>query len=127
MGGRESFGSLLHIGHPDGPALVESLAIELSRDSIPVFAVNPGLVPTGIMSHLLDDPHARRFLPRFTEAFAEGKEVSPDFAATMAVWLMERRPPELNGRVISALLSPDYLETRLDRIAKENLGRLRLH
>lgn len=106
--------------------LVETLGEELKSSKIPVFALNPGLVPTRLMTHLLDGPEGRRWLPRFTEAFAEGKEVGPEVAAEMAAWLADRRPQELNGRVVSALITPQILETRLDRIRAEDLNRLRL-
>jgi NAD(P)-dependent dehydrogenase (short-subunit alcohol dehydrogenase family) len=106
--------------------LAESLGRELSGEGIPVYAVNPGLVPTALIHHLLDSPEARRWLPRFTEAFAEGKEVGPEVAAAMVAWLVEHRPPELNGRVVAAPQSPEFLATRLARIQAEDLNRLRL-
>lgn len=106
--------------------LVESLGRELERERISIFAVYPGLVPTGLMHKLLDDPAARRWLPQFTEAFSEGKEVGPEPAAEMVAWLAEHRPPELQGRVVPAPMAPVLLENRLDRIAAHNLGVLRL-
>jgi NAD(P)-dependent dehydrogenase (short-subunit alcohol dehydrogenase family) len=106
--------------------LVESLDVELRNDAIPTFAVNPGLVPTEMVAHLLDHPAGRRWLSRFTEAFAEGKEVGPEVAAGMVAWLVEERPMALSGRVVSALLPPEVLSTRLARIEAEDLGKLRL-
>jgi NAD(P)-dependent dehydrogenase (short-subunit alcohol dehydrogenase family) len=106
--------------------LAESLGRELESEGVPVYAVNPGLVPTALIHHLLDSPEGRRWLPRFTEAFGEGKEVGPEVAAAMVAWLVGRRPLELNGRVVAAPQSPEILETRLARIAAEDLGRLRL-
>jgi NAD(P)-dependent dehydrogenase (short-subunit alcohol dehydrogenase family) len=106
--------------------LVESLARELRPEGVTVFAVNPGLVPTSLVRRLLDDPEARRWLPQFTEAFAEGKEVGPEVVAEMVAWLADRRPDELSGRVVAAPLSPTVLETRLARIDAENLNVLRL-
>lgn len=106
--------------------LVESLAIELAAESIPIYAVYPGLVPTALIDRLLDRPEGRRWLPRFTEAFSEGKEVGPELVAEMIAWLVANRPPELNGRVVAAPLSPTILETRLSRVHEENLGVMRL-
>jgi NAD(P)-dependent dehydrogenase (short-subunit alcohol dehydrogenase family) len=106
--------------------LVECLHSELHDQGVAVYALNPGLVPTDLMNHLLDSPEGRRWLPRFTEAFAEGKEVAPEVAAEMAAWLLEHRPIEARGRVVAAALGPDLMETRLGRIAAEDLGRLRL-
>ena len=106
--------------------LVESLAIELGSDSIPIYAVNPGLVPTDLVRSLIDRPEGRRWLPRFNEAFAEGKEVGPEVVAEMVAWLADHRPPELAGRVVAAPLTPDLIEVRLDQIRDENRGVLRL-
>src|SRR5207253_2670561 len=100
--------------------LAETLAVELARDEIAVYALNPGLVPTALMNQLLDRPEGRKWLPRFTEAFAEGKEVGPEIAAEMAAWLLEERPMALSGRVVAALIGPEVLATRLDRIAAED-------
>ena len=67
-----------------------------------------------------------KWLARFTEAFAEGKEVGPEVAAEMVAWLLEERPAALSGRVVSALLPPEVLATRIDRIEADDLGKLRL-
>jgi 3-oxoacyl-[acyl-carrier protein] reductase len=106
--------------------LVECLDRELRADGIALFAVNPGLVPTSLVLHLLDSPEGRRWLPSFTEAFAEGKEVGPEVVAEMVRWLATERPVELSGRVVPAPATPTILETRLDRIQREDLMRLRL-
>jgi NAD(P)-dependent dehydrogenase (short-subunit alcohol dehydrogenase family) len=106
--------------------LVETLAVELRPIGVPVYAVNPGFVPTPLVMRLVDDPEARRWLPRFTEAMAEGKEVGPEVAAEMVAWLADERPMALSGRVIPAVQTPEILLTRLGRIAAEDLHRLRL-
>lgn len=106
--------------------LVESLAQELRSENVPVYAVNPGLVPTGVVRGLIDTHEGRRWLPQFNEAFAEGKEVDASVAAEMVAWLIERRPAELNGRVVAALLAPAVLETRLHTIAAHERNVLRL-
>ena len=121
-----AFGTGYGIAQAGLARLVESLAVELLPDTIPVYAVNPGLVPTDLIRGLIDDPNGRRWLPRFNEAFAEGKEVGPEVAAETVAWLVETRPPELSGRVVSALLTPDLLAPRMARMAAEDLGRLRL-
>ncbi len=106
--------------------LVETWAEEWRRDGLPIFAVNPGLVPTEVMNHLLHSPEGRRFLPQFTEAFAEGKEVGPEVVAEMVAWLATNRPMGLSGRVVPAPMTPAILETRLDRIVEGDWNRLRL-
>jgi len=106
--------------------LVESLDVELRADKIPIYAVNPGLVPTALIGHILDSPAGRRWLPQFTEAFAEGKEVGPEVVVEMVIWLATTRPPQLSGRVVASLLAPSLLEARLGRIVEDDLGKLRL-
>jgi NAD(P)-dependent dehydrogenase (short-subunit alcohol dehydrogenase family) len=106
--------------------LVECLDRELRPEGIAVYAVNPGLVPTSLILHILDSPEGRCWLPGFTEAFAEGKEVGPEIVAEMVTWLAETRPMELSGRVVPAPATPTILETRLGRIQGEDLLRLRL-
>jgi NAD(P)-dependent dehydrogenase (short-subunit alcohol dehydrogenase family) len=106
--------------------LVESLGQELIAEDVVIFAVNPGLVPTGIVRGLIDTHEGRRWLPQFNEAFAEGKEVDASVAAEMIGWLIENRPAALNGRAVAAPMTPTILETRLERIRSENLNVLRL-
>jgi hypothetical protein len=57
---------------------------------------------------------------------AEGKEVGPEVAAEMVAWLAEERPMALTGRVLPAVQTPEIVRTRIDRIAAEDLHRLRL-
>ncbi len=127
-------GSHTELAHGSGYAagqaalvrLVECLAIELKPEQVPIFAVNPGIVPTALVHHLIDTPAGRRWLPRFNDAFAEGKEVRPEMTAELVQWLAEERPEALSGRVVSALLPPSLLATRLTRIEEEDMGKLRL-
>lgn len=106
--------------------LVESVAAEWRSEKIPVYAVNPGLVVTALVRPLFETQEGRGWLPQFNEALAEGKELGPEFVAETVAWLVEHRPDALNGRVTPAALSPTILETRLGRIADENLHVLRL-
>ena len=105
---------------------MESVAEEWAAESIPVYAVNPGFVVTRLVKPLFESSEGRRWLPRFNESLAEGKELGPEFTAETVSWLSQTRPPELNGRIIPAALTPSFLETRLDRIRDEDLHRLRL-
>ncbi|MFO0910565.1 MAG: SDR family oxidoreductase [Isosphaeraceae bacterium] len=105
---------------------VESLALELASGPVGVFAVNPGLVATSLIRGVIDSADGRRWLPRFNEAFAEGKEFGPEVVAEMVAWLVERRPRELSGRVVPAAQTPELVEMRLGRIVEGNLGVLRL-
>jgi NAD(P)-dependent dehydrogenase (short-subunit alcohol dehydrogenase family) len=124
--GEMAFGSGYGAAQAALVRLAESLGREFRDRGLPVYALNPGLVPTDMVRHLLDSSEGRRWLPGFTEAFAEGKEVGPEVVADMAAWLLDRRPMALSGRVVAAPISPTILETRLGRIEGEDLGRLRM-
>jgi NAD(P)-dependent dehydrogenase (short-subunit alcohol dehydrogenase family) len=106
--------------------LVECLDLELRAVPIPIYAVFPGLTPVGRTVHLVESTAGRIFLPEYTEALGEGKEVGPEVAAEMVAWLATRRPKELSGRVVFALSTPELLEARLEAVAKEDRGRLRV-
>ncbi len=105
--------------------LAETLGKELAPH-VHVYAVNPGLVPTEMTNYLVESVEGRRWLPRFTEAFGEGKETDAEVVAVMSAWLVAERPLELSGRVVAALATPEILATRLARIKRENVHLLRL-
>ncbi len=107
--------------------LVETLAEEQSHTAVRFFALYPGLIPTRLVNKVLDGAAGRRWLARFTESFAEGKESTEEPAVEMVSWLIDHRPAELNGRLLQALQTPEILEMRIGRIVEENLGRLRIH
>lgn len=90
------------------------------------YAVFPAVTPTGLMDDVLGTGQGRKWLPRFTEMFGEGKEVEPHVPAGMAAWLCGRKPPELSGRVVSGMLDPELTEMRLGILGQGDQGRLRL-
>lgn len=115
--------------------LVENLSAERSwpasagsspRGFVGYYAVFPAVTPTGLMDHVLGSPEGRKWLPRFTEMFGEGKEVESDVPAGMAAWLCRRKPAELSGRVVSGMLDPELTEIRLAILGEGEKGRLRL-
>ncbi len=90
------------------------------------YAVFPAVTPTGLMDDVLGTGQGRKWLPRFTEMFGEGKEVEPHVPAGMAAWLCGRKPAELSGRVVSGMLDPELTEMRLALLGQGDQGRLRL-
>lgn len=90
------------------------------------YALYSAVTPTGVMNHVLSHADGRKWLPRFTEMFAEGKEVEPHVPAATAVWLCDRKPQELSGRVVSGMLDPELVEMRLAILGEGDKGRLRL-
>jgi|GEM_PF-642874 len=114
---------------------VENLATERAWPSpagtspkgfVGYYAVFPAVTPTGLMDYVLGSPDGRKWLPRFTEMFGEGKEVEPHVPAGMAAWLCQRKPFELSGRVVSGMLDPELTEIRLAILGDGDKGRLRL-
>lgn len=95
-------------------------------DFVGFYALFPAVTPTGLMDHVLGSAEGRKWLPRFTEMFGEGKEVEPHVPAAMAAWLCQRRPGELSGRVVSGMLDPELTEIRLAILGTGDQGRLRL-
>ena len=90
------------------------------------YALFPAVNPTGLMNYVLSESDGRKWLPRFTEMFGEGKEVEPHVPAGMAAWLCRRKPAQLSGRVVSGMLDPDLTELRLAILAEGEKGQLRL-
>lgn len=114
---------------------VENLALERvwpptagpsPRNFVGYYALFPAVTPTGLMDHVLGSSEGRKWLPRFTEMFGEGKEVEARVPAAMAAWLCERKPIELTGRVVSGMLDADLTEMRLATLGEGEKGRLRL-
>jgi NAD(P)-dependent dehydrogenase (short-subunit alcohol dehydrogenase family) len=90
------------------------------------YALFPAVTPTGVMDYILRESEGRKWLPRFTEMFGEGKEVEPHVPAAMAAWLCLKKPVELSGRVVSGMLDPELTEMRLGILGEGEKGQLRL-
>lgn len=115
--------------------LMENLALERTWPKpagpgpsgfVGYYALFPAVTPTGVMNYVLSESDGRKWLPRFTEMFGEGKEVEPHVPAGMAAWLCRRKPTELSGRVVSGMLDPELTELRLAILAEGEKGQLRL-
>lgn len=115
--------------------LMENLALERAWPKtagpgpagfVGYYALYPAVNPTGVMNYVLSESDGRKWLPRFTEMFGEGKEVDPHVPAGMAAWLCLRRPVELSGRVVSGMLDPELTEMRLAILGEGEKGQLRL-
>jgi NAD(P)-dependent dehydrogenase (short-subunit alcohol dehydrogenase family) len=115
--------------------LMENLALERAwpktagpgpSSFVGYYALFPAVTPTGLMNYVLSESDGRKWLPRFTEMFGEGKEVDPHVPAGLAAWLCRRKPVELSGRVVSGMLDPDLVELRLAILGEGDKGQLRL-
>jgi NAD(P)-dependent dehydrogenase (short-subunit alcohol dehydrogenase family) len=105
--------------------LLETWALE--RPDLGVYGVNPGNVPSaGLLRTAFEHRESLRWLPQLGEAIAEGKEVEPSLAAHRIVWLAERTPAALSGRIVPAMLATELLEDSLGFLSSEDRWRLRL-
>lgn len=115
--------------------LMENLALERTWPKtagpgpvgfVGYYALFSAVTPTGMMNYVLSEEIGRKWLPRFTEMFGEGKEVEPAVPGALAAWLCQRKPAELSGRVVSGMLDPELTELRLAVLGNGEKGRLRL-
>jgi NAD(P)-dependent dehydrogenase (short-subunit alcohol dehydrogenase family) len=129
------FGSAYAAGQAGLVRFIENLALEQKwparagaspTGQINFYALYSAVTPTGVMNHVLSTDAGRRWLHRFTEMFAEGKEVEPHVPAATAAWLASRRPAEISGRVVSGMLDPELIELRLGILSESDKGRLRM-
>lgn len=129
------FGSAYAAAQAGLVRLIENLAQEQKwpdragskpEGAIGYFALYSAVTPTGVMNHVLGSDEGRKWLHRFTEMFAEGKEVEPHVPAATAAWLATRRPAEISGRVVSGMLDPELTELRLAILSTGDKGKLRV-
>jgi NAD(P)-dependent dehydrogenase (short-subunit alcohol dehydrogenase family) len=129
------FGSAYAAAQAGLVRLMENLALERTwperagvspAGQVGYYALYSAVTPTGVMNHILSSEEGRRWLHRFTEMFAEGKEVEPHVPAATAAWLAHRHPAELSGRVVSGMLDPELIELRLAVLNQGDKGRLRM-
>lgn len=129
------FGSAYAAAQAGLVRLIENLAQERKwperaggspEGEIGYYALYSAVTSTGVMNYILGSDEGRKWLHRFTEMFAEGKEVEPHVPAATAAWLAARRPKEISGRVVSGMLDPDLTELRLAILSTGDKGRLRV-
>ena len=80
----------------------ECLANEVRAAGIRVFAVQPGTVRTAMAEEALESEAGRKWLPWFQEYFKERRDVPPEVAARLVLFLAAGRGDALSGRFIDA-------------------------
>ena len=79
--------------------LTETLAAEAWDYGVRVFAMAPGLVKMALTDYHMERSDATQLWPQVVEAFAQGKNVPPTVAATLALQLASGRFDAMSGRV----------------------------
>ncbi len=104
----------------------DSLAAEVKPHGINVFAMAPGLVRTAITEYLQGHPGVPVYIPWFVPAMVAGRDVPPERAGQLAVFLATVQDPRLSGRVFGATTDYASAVERAEDIAREDLQTLRL-
>ena len=104
--------------------LSENLAAETRGHGVMVFAIDPGLVRTGMSEPGLTcgEPSIEEF---FKDAFANREDVSAELAATLVVYLASGAADVLSGRYIFASEDVRQMVARAGEIEEQDLYVLR--
>jgi NAD(P)-dependent dehydrogenase (short-subunit alcohol dehydrogenase family) len=104
--------------------LSENLAAETRGHGVMVFAIDPGLVRTGMSESGLTcgEPSIEEF---FKDAFANHEDVSAEVAATLVVYLASGAADVLSGRYIFASEDVRQMVARAGEIEEQDLYVLR--
>jgi NAD(P)-dependent dehydrogenase (short-subunit alcohol dehydrogenase family) len=104
--------------------LSENLAAETRGHGVMVFAIDPGLVRTGMSESGLScgEPSIEEF---FKDAFASHEDVSAELAATLVVYLASGAADVLSGRYIFASEDVRQMVARAGEIEEQDLYVLR--
>jgi NAD(P)-dependent dehydrogenase (short-subunit alcohol dehydrogenase family) len=106
--------------------LSECLAAEARASGVCVFAVQPGTVRTAMAEQALSSEAGRRWLPWFQDYFDQGRDVPPEVAARLVLFLASGRGDALSGRFLDACADYARLAQEAERIQQEDLLVLRL-
>jgi NAD(P)-dependent dehydrogenase (short-subunit alcohol dehydrogenase family) len=104
----------------------ENLAGEVEKDGIAVFNLSPGTVRTAMTQHVLDSPAGQKWQPHLREVFEEGRDVPPEAAARLAVYLASGRADALTGRYLRVSDDIPAMVRRAAEIKEADLLTMRL-
>ena len=100
--------------------LSECLAAECRASGVHVFAFQPGTVRTAMAEEALASEAGRRWLPWFREYFEQGRDVSPEVAARLVLFLASGRADALSGRFLDACADYVHMAEEADRAQKQS-------
>ncbi|MGQ9630996.1 MAG: SDR family NAD(P)-dependent oxidoreductase [bacterium] len=106
--------------------LTECLAQEVRDYGVSVFAMGPGLVRTAMTEYQVVSDAGKRWLPRIQEMFERGRDVPPERAARLAVFLAAGGVDELTGRLFGVGDDLGEIRKQMDEIIQKDLRTLRI-
>ena len=104
----------------------EVLAAETEPHGISVFSIQPGTVRTAMAEQMLTTTGAAQWFPWFRNIFEEGRDVPPDLAANLILYLASGQADALTGRFFIVPEDPDEVVKRTEEVKREDLYTLRL-
>ena len=106
----------------------ECLGDSLAGSGVLAFAMDPGLVRTGMTEYQLQSAAGQRYLPGIKGLFEKGVSVPPTLAARLSVEIARGRFDRLAGRMLMAARGDlDLDESAIDRIVADDLRSLRVN
>jgi NAD(P)-dependent dehydrogenase (short-subunit alcohol dehydrogenase family) len=106
--------------------LTENLAAEVAGYGVSVFAIQPGTVRTAMSELALRDEAAHVALPWLVQTFQEGRDVPPEEAARLVLFLASGRADGLSGRFFDvAEVTADVIR-RAEEVKAKDLYTLRM-
>jgi len=124
--GRFPHGGAYAISKAAVTRFAENLSGEVEELGISVFAVSPGTVLTAMTQHVLDSPLGRKWQPSLRRVFEEGRDVPPETAARLIVYLASGRADVLTGRYLSVDYDIPEMVRRVAEIRAQDLYTMRL-
>lgn len=104
----------------------ETLAAETGEYGVKAYAIGPGLVYTGLTEYLMASAAGQRWLPSVGARFAVGRNVPPECAGQLVVFLASSTGDGLSGRLIEVDDNLAELAERAVEIQRDDLYVLRL-
>jgi NAD(P)-dependent dehydrogenase (short-subunit alcohol dehydrogenase family) len=107
--------------------LTENLAAETRDHGVSLFVINPGFVRTAMTEGGGESPEGEKWLEGFfRKGFAEGRNIPPDQAAQLVVFLASGRADALSGCYLSVSDDVAEMVSRAEEIREKDLYTLRL-
>ena len=105
----------------------ESLAAETAEHGICAFSIHPGFVHTAMVEACVESPEWEKWLDGFfRKAVEAGRDVPPERAANLVVWLASGGADALSGCYISVDDDVAEMVRRAQEIQQDDLYTLRL-
>jgi NAD(P)-dependent dehydrogenase (short-subunit alcohol dehydrogenase family) len=106
--------------------MTENLAAEVDSFGIRAFAIQPGTVRTAMVETVLQSEAGRRLMPWFFQVFEQGRDLPPEPAGRLVVFLASGQVDGLSGRFVAVEWDVEGLARRAEELANTDALTLRL-